>query len=300
VISSLQRPIGYFPKDTSQCPQFLRHKSFLASPTTLAQSSCRPNILVQQAGEFVITFPRGYHAGFNLGFNCAESVNFALESWLELGRKAKACECVSDRYVPVYAHFGVVMVDHFYRSNSVRIDVDQLLQDRETELANPSEPAKSGRSSQDIDSNGKPKKRRKSEDTAGGPKPKKIKTGEAPVIPKASKITLTLKLGPKPAAPDPFPCCLCVNMSNDGLLRVYDPPTGRRDIAVDELPGSSKGPKEWMAHEDCANVVPETWVDQIEIGKLREDGSRTKERVVFGVDGIVKDRWNLVRIFQTF
>ena len=90
---------GYFPKDTSQCPQFLRHKSFLASPSILANSACRPNYLVQQSGEFVITFPRGYHAGFNLGLNCAESVNFALESWLDIGRRAKACECVSDRFV---------------------------------------------------------------------------------------------------------------------------------------------------------------------------------------------------------
>ena len=88
---------GYFPTDTSQCPQFLRHKSFLASPSLLANSSCKPNYLVQQAGEFVITFPRGYHAGFNLGLNCAESVNFALESWLDLGRRAKVCECISDR-----------------------------------------------------------------------------------------------------------------------------------------------------------------------------------------------------------
>ncbi len=89
--------IGYFPRDTAQCPQFLRHKSFLASPNLLSQSSCRPNYLVQQEGEFVITYPRGYHAGFNMGFNCAESVNFALESWLDLGRKAKVCECVNFR-----------------------------------------------------------------------------------------------------------------------------------------------------------------------------------------------------------
>jgi hypothetical protein len=97
--SVLMMSTGYFPKDTSRCPQFLRHKSFLASPTLLAQSSCRPNHLVQHAGEFVITFPRGYHAGFNLGFNCAESVNFALDSWIELGKRAKACECISDRWV---------------------------------------------------------------------------------------------------------------------------------------------------------------------------------------------------------
>jgi len=88
---------GHFP-EPSRCPQFLRHKSYLASPMMLAKTSCRPNTLVQNAGEFVITFPRGYHAGFNLGFNCAESVNFALESWIELGRKAQACNCVNYRY----------------------------------------------------------------------------------------------------------------------------------------------------------------------------------------------------------
>ena len=47
----------------------------------------------------MITYPRGYHAGFNMGFNCAESVNFALDSWVELGRRAKVCACVSHRYV---------------------------------------------------------------------------------------------------------------------------------------------------------------------------------------------------------
>ena len=89
---------GHFP-EPSRCPQFLRHKSYLASPMMLAKASCRPNTLVQHAGEFVITFPRGYHAGFNLGFNCAESVNFALESWIEVGRKAQACNCVNYRFV---------------------------------------------------------------------------------------------------------------------------------------------------------------------------------------------------------
>ncbi|KAK9761290.1 hypothetical protein K7432_013920 [Basidiobolus ranarum] len=44
----------------------------------------------------MITFPHGYHSGYNLGYNCAESVNFALENWVEIGKKAKPCKCIGD------------------------------------------------------------------------------------------------------------------------------------------------------------------------------------------------------------
>ena len=44
----------------------------------------------QYAGEFIITFARGYHAGFNHGYNLAEAVNFAPPDWLELGPEMKA------------------------------------------------------------------------------------------------------------------------------------------------------------------------------------------------------------------
>ena len=100
------------------------------------------------------------------------------------------------------------------------------------------------------------------------------------------KLSVTLKLGPRPVEPEPFPCCLCVSMSKEGLLRVHDPPTNRRDAV--EATGN---PKLWMAHDHCANIVPETWVDDLDAA----DGSQ--EKVVFGVDGIVKDRWNLVDLF---
>jgi hypothetical protein len=99
----------------------------------------------------------------------------------------------------------------------------------------------------------------------------------------APKLSVTLKLGPRPADLEPFPCCLCVSMDQGGLLKVQDPPIGRKE-AVD----AAGNPKVWMAHGYCASIIPETWVDEIDA----PDGS--KERVVFGVDGIVKDRWNLV------
>lgn len=41
----------------------------------------------------MITFPYGYHAGFNHGFNCAESTNFATRRWVEYGKRASQCYC---------------------------------------------------------------------------------------------------------------------------------------------------------------------------------------------------------------
>ncbi|KAJ3106405.1 hypothetical protein HDU97_006390 [Phlyctochytrium planicorne] len=79
-----------------KCPQFLRHKTCVISPNRLTEQQIPVNRLVQHAGEFVVTFPYGYHAGFNLGFNCAESVNFALESWIPDGANAQFCRCVKD------------------------------------------------------------------------------------------------------------------------------------------------------------------------------------------------------------
>ena len=137
-------------------------------------------------------------------------------------------------------------------------------------------------------------RKRKSKAKDEGPMAKKIKikssivkaSSNPPAKPPMIKLSVTLKLGPRPVEPEPFPCCLCVSMSKEGLLRVHDPPTNRRDAV--EATGN---PKLWMAHDHCANIVPETWVDDLDAA----DGSQ--EKVVFGVDGIVKDRWNLVDLF---
>ncbi|SCU90438.1 LADA_0F04082g1_1 [Lachancea dasiensis] len=85
-----------FPEHAAKCDEFLRHKTFLISPKLLEKNGIRCNKIVHHQNEFVITYPYGYHAGFNYGYNLAESVNFALEDWLEIGAKAKKCMCVED------------------------------------------------------------------------------------------------------------------------------------------------------------------------------------------------------------
>lgn len=52
--------------------------------------------VVQEERNFIVTFPYGYHAGYNHGLNCAESTNFASPRWIDFGRKASQCLCRKD------------------------------------------------------------------------------------------------------------------------------------------------------------------------------------------------------------
>lgn len=85
-----------FHEHYKSCPEFLRHKTFIASPQFLEKNGIQCNSVVHNQGEFIITYPYGYHAGFNYGFNLAESVNFALDDWLDIAKGAKKCECIGD------------------------------------------------------------------------------------------------------------------------------------------------------------------------------------------------------------
>jgi len=87
---------GFFSGSAQDCSQFMRHKMTMISPQILRKFSIPVNKIVQNEGEFMVTFPYGYHAGFNLGFNIAESTNFASERWIEFGKKAKHCQCDRD------------------------------------------------------------------------------------------------------------------------------------------------------------------------------------------------------------
>ncbi|KAJ0064977.1 hypothetical protein NL108_000941 [Boleophthalmus pectinirostris] len=87
---------SFFPGSSQGCDAFLRHKMTLISPSILKKYSIPFDRITQNEGEFMITFPYGYHAGFNHGFNCAESTNFATLRWVDYGKMATQCTCRKD------------------------------------------------------------------------------------------------------------------------------------------------------------------------------------------------------------
>ena len=131
-------------------------------------------------------------------------------------------------------------------------------------------------------------RKRKSDENDTPSSMKKAKVSLSAPNPTLPRVTIRLKLGPRPPELEPFPCCLCISPSRDDLLPVHDKPILHHPAYVDT--------KVWMAHASCARVLPETWLDEVEVGSVLEDGTLKRENMVFGVDGIVKDRWNLVSI----
>ena len=59
-------------------------KATMFSPELLLQAGVPVFRAIQQPGDFVVTFPKSYHGGFNI----AEAVNFATSSWYPFGMEA--------------------------------------------------------------------------------------------------------------------------------------------------------------------------------------------------------------------
>ncbi|XP_039265383.2 lysine-specific demethylase 5A-like [Styela clava] len=71
-------------------PDVMHHLVTTINPSTLMNNGVRVVRTNQCAGEFIVTFPRAYHAGFNQGYNFAEAVNFCPADWIPIGRQSVA------------------------------------------------------------------------------------------------------------------------------------------------------------------------------------------------------------------
>ncbi|VDN13878.1 unnamed protein product [Dibothriocephalus latus] len=63
-------------------PDLLHHITTIMNPNLIQAEGVPIYRTDQHCGEFVVTFPRAYHAGFNQGFNFAEAVNICCPDWV--------------------------------------------------------------------------------------------------------------------------------------------------------------------------------------------------------------------------
>ena len=69
-------------------PDLMHQLTSLVSPKVLKELNIPCYRAVQHPHEYIVTYPRCYHAGFNSGYNLNEAVNFTTEFWVPFGMEA--------------------------------------------------------------------------------------------------------------------------------------------------------------------------------------------------------------------
>ncbi|KAF8925624.1 hypothetical protein BGZ58_000642 [Dissophora ornata] len=96
------------PELFEQQPDLLFQLVTMLSPGRLVENGVKVLALDQRPGQFVVTFPQAYHAGFNHGFNFAEAVNFAPPDWCQFGVDC-ALRYKEHRKHPVFSHDELII-----------------------------------------------------------------------------------------------------------------------------------------------------------------------------------------------
>ena len=111
-------------------PDLLHQLVTLLSPIDIIRNGVKCVYCDQKPNEFVITYPRVYHAGFNCGFNFNEAVNFTMDTWINYGRKSIndykqiGKECVFDYYALVE---NILRDENIFRNRERKNLVSQCL-----------------------------------------------------------------------------------------------------------------------------------------------------------------------------
>ncbi|GMM55675.1 histone demethylase [Maudiozyma humilis] len=85
-------------------PGLMHQLTSLVQPDLLVRNGIECYRAVQQPNEYIVTFPKCYHAGFNSGYNLNEAVNFTTDFWLPYGMEAiddyrvSGKQCVFDMF----------------------------------------------------------------------------------------------------------------------------------------------------------------------------------------------------------
>mmetsp|Transcript_74336 Transcript_74336/g.111981 ORF Transcript_74336/g.111981 Transcript_74336/m.111981 type:complete len:648 (-) Transcript_74336:51-1994(-) len=79
---------NYLSMKMRDVPDLLHHITTMFSPRLLQNAEVPIYKLLQNEGEYVVTFPRAFHGGFSFGPNIGEAVNFATHDWIAHGASA--------------------------------------------------------------------------------------------------------------------------------------------------------------------------------------------------------------------
>ncbi|CAN8254895.1 unnamed protein product [Cochlearia groenlandica] len=85
----------------------LGEKTTVMSPEVFVKAGIPCCRLVQNPGEFVVTFPGAYHSGFSHGFNIGEASNIATPQWLRMAKDA-AIKRAAINYPPMVSHLQLL------------------------------------------------------------------------------------------------------------------------------------------------------------------------------------------------
>lgn len=64
-----------FPEAFKECSNWEAHKAFHFTPDYLRSKGIPVSVTIQNVGDIIITWPNGYHAGFNTGFSINIAIN---------------------------------------------------------------------------------------------------------------------------------------------------------------------------------------------------------------------------------
>jgi histone demethylase JARID1 len=82
-------------------------------------------------GEYILTFPGSYHAGFSTGINVGEAVNFVSRSWFDFGFKCQEIYRKTREKIPVLPIDWLIIENIMNLEHSV-LDHETLIKLRES------------------------------------------------------------------------------------------------------------------------------------------------------------------------
>ena len=92
---------------------------------------------MQKPGEYILTMPGSYHAGFSTGLNIGEAVNFATKAWFDYGPKCQELYRRTREKIPVFPIEWLV-TENVRHIEKVKVDAATraILQTKFNEYAN--------------------------------------------------------------------------------------------------------------------------------------------------------------------